>query len=33
MDMVCNDAVPTDNNGSIAKDEQPIIESIKIREK
>ena len=33
VDMVCNDTVPTDNNGSIAKDEQPIIESIKIREK
>lgn len=33
VDMVCNDAVPTDNNGSIAKKDQPIIESIKIREK
>ena len=33
VDMICNDAVPTDNNGSIAKEDQPIIESIKIREK
>ena len=33
VDMVCNDAVPTDNNGTIAKADQPIIESIKIREK
>ena len=33
VDMVCNDAVPTDNNGSIAKGDQPVIEYIKIREK
>ena len=33
VDMVCNDATPTDNNGTILKEDQPIIESIKIREK
>ena len=33
VDMVCNDAVPTDNNGTIPKAQQPVIESIVIREK
>ena len=33
VDMVCNDAVPTDDNGTIMKEDQPIIESIRIREK
>ena len=32
VDKVCADAKPTDNNGSIAPDEQPVIESIVIRE-
>ncbi len=29
-DKICKDAKPTDNNGTIEKDEQPVIESIKI---
>ncbi|MBQ9522086.1 MAG: peptidylprolyl isomerase [Oscillospiraceae bacterium] len=33
VDQMCKDAKPTDNNGSIAPDEQPIIESITIRDK
>ena len=33
VDQICKDAKPTDDNGSIAPDEQPIIESITIREK
>ena len=32
VDAVCAAAVPTDNNGSIAKDAQPVITSITIRE-
>lgn len=31
VDLVCETAVPTDDNGSIAADEQPIITSITIR--
>ena len=30
VDKICKDAKPTDNNGTIPKEEQPIIESIKI---
>lgn len=30
VDKICEDAQPTDNNGSIAKEEQPVIESITI---
>ena len=33
VDAVIADAEPTDSNGSIAKDKQPIIESITITEK
>ena len=32
VDQICKDAKPIDNNGSIAPDEQPIIEHITIRE-
>lgn len=32
VDKICSQAQPTDNNGSIAKDQQPIIRSITIRE-
>lgn len=32
VDKICSEAEPTDNNGSIARDQQPVIESIKIRE-
>ena len=31
VDKVCEDAVPTDNNGSIPKEEQPVIKTITIR--
>ena len=31
VDRICEEAQPTDNNGSIAKDRQPVIESIVIR--
>lgn len=31
VDAVCEAAQPTDDNGSIAKDAQPVIESVKIR--
>ena len=31
VDAVCRDAKPTDNNGTIPKDAQPVIESITIR--
>ena len=31
VDRICEEAQPTDNNGSIAKDRQPVIESIAIR--
>ncbi len=30
VDKICEDAQPTDNNGTIEKEEQPVIESIKI---
>lgn len=30
VDNICKDAKPTDDNGTIKKEEQPIIESIKI---
>lgn len=30
IDKICNDARPIDNNGTIRKEDQPIIESIKI---
>lgn len=33
VDKVCNDAKPTDNNGTIPKDKQPVITAITIREK
>ena len=31
VDEICGDANPVDNNGSIAKNDQPVIESITIR--
>ena len=31
VDKICKDAEPTDGNGSIAADQQPVINSIKIR--
>jgi len=31
VDKICTEAEPTDNNGSIAKDKQPVINSIRIR--
>ena len=31
VDAVCEDAVPTDNNGTIAAENQPVITSVKIR--
>jgi len=30
VDAICEAAQPTDNNGSIAKDAQPVIKSITI---
>lgn len=30
VDKICADAKPTDNNGTIPKDQQPVIESVKI---
>ena len=30
VDRICSDAKPTDGNGSIAKEAQPVIESIKV---
>lgn len=30
VDQICKDAKPTDGNGSIAKDQQPVIESIRM---
>ena len=30
VDQICKDAKPTDNNGTIAKDQQPVIESIRM---
>ena len=32
VDQICKDAKPTDNNGSIAKDSQPKIESVTVIE-
>lgn len=32
VDKICADAQPTDNNGSIAPEAQPVIESVTIRE-
>ena len=32
VDKIASDAEPTDNNGTIKKDQQPVIESIRIRE-
>ena len=31
VDAICHDAKPTDNNGTIPQDQQPVIESITIR--
>ena len=31
VDNICEDAEPTDNNGSIAKEAQPVIQTITIR--
>lgn len=31
VDKICHDAKPTDNNGTIPADQQPVIESITIR--
>ena len=33
VDQICEDAVPTDDNGSIPAEEQPVIKKITIREK
>ena len=33
VDKICSDAKPTDNNGSIAKADQPVIKTITIQEK
>jgi len=32
VDAICEDASPTDNNGSIAQDEQPVMTSVRILE-
>ena len=32
VDRICEDAKPTDNNGTIPKEEQPVISSVTIRE-
>ncbi len=32
VDKICTEAVPTDNNGSIATDKQPVIKTITIRQ-
>lgn len=31
VDAVCDAAKPTDNNGTIPRDQQPVIESVTIR--
>lgn len=31
VDKICEDAEPTDNNGTISADKQPVIESIKVK--
>ncbi|MBR2308915.1 MAG: peptidylprolyl isomerase [Oscillospiraceae bacterium] len=33
VDKICSDAKPTDNNGSIAKADQPVIKTITVQEK
>ena len=30
VDKICKDAQPTDNNGTIPTEEQPVIESIRV---
>ena len=30
VDKICKDAKPTDNNGTIPADQQPVIESVRI---
>jgi len=30
VDKICKDAKPSDGNGTIAKDQQPVIESIRM---
>ena len=30
VDKICEDARPIDNNGTIPKDKQPVIESVKV---
>ena len=30
VDQICKDAKPTDNNGTIPKSEQPVIETIRV---
>ena len=32
VDQICKDAKPTDDNGTIKADEQPVIESIQIKD-
>ncbi len=32
VDQICQDALPTDDNGTIPSDEQPVIETITIEE-
>jgi peptidyl-prolyl cis-trans isomerase B (cyclophilin B) len=32
VDAICADANPTDNNGTIPKSEQPVIETIRVTE-
>ena len=32
VDQICKDAVPTDDNGTIEADKQPVIESIQIKD-
>ena len=31
VDQICEEAVPTDNNGTIPKESQPVIKTITIR--
>ena len=32
VDQICKDAKPTDDNGTLKADEQPVIESIQIKD-
>ena len=32
VDKICKDAVPTDDNGTIESEKQPVIESITIKD-